>query len=150
MIPDLNPDGNLPSGIHDATWSELVSNYGTTSHRKKLLDGLRRATNNLAAAGCKTLLLDGSFVSGKSDPEDFDGCWDPVGVDPTKLDPVLLRFENRRAAQKTKYFGELFPSSWIADSKKTPPLTFLEFFQIDKSTGQPKGLLRLDLTGWRP
>jgi hypothetical protein len=150
MIPALDADGNLPPGIHDTTWSELVSRYGTTPQRKKLLHGLRRATTSLAAASCKALLLDGSFVTDKADPGDFDGCWDPAGVDPTKLDPVLLRFENRRAAQKAKYFGELFPSTAIADSKKTPPMTFLEFFQLDKSTGKPKGLLRLDLKGWKP
>ena len=67
----------------------------------------------------------------------FDGCWDPDGFDGAKLDPVLLDFTNRRAAQNRKYHGEWFISSLPADGG----LTFLDFFQRDKATGIPKGLI---------
>ena len=93
------------------------------------------------------LYLDGSFVTDKetvygAPPGDFDGCWDPVGVDPMLLDPVLLDFTNKRAAQKAKFGGELFLST--APASSIGPV-FLDFFQVDKITGAAKGILGLDL-----
>ena len=58
------------------------------------------------------------------------------------MDPVLLSFGNRRAEQKAKYYGELFPSSAVADRQGA---TYLDFFQRDKQTGKPKGILAIDL-----
>jgi hypothetical protein len=87
--------------------------------------------------------LDGSFVTAKPDPEDYDCAWDVVGVDPHLLDPVLLDFRNQRAAQKAKFQGEFFPASSIADPRTGQ--TFLQFFQQDRN-GQPKGIVALDLT----
>jgi hypothetical protein len=91
--------------------------------------------------------VDGSFVTEKMFPGDFDACWDPHGVDVTLLDPVFLDFSNGRAAQKGRFRGELFLSSSPADSKGT---SFLRFFQIDKMTGKAKGIVALDLGGISP
>jgi len=44
--------GNLPPGIHEATWDELVQRYGYTAQRGGLLSGLRAALESLARAGC--------------------------------------------------------------------------------------------------
>ncbi|MFL6260351.1 MAG: DUF6932 family protein [Thermoanaerobaculia bacterium] len=142
MIPPLDAAGNLPPGIHWATWSELVHRFGTSPRRAELLDGLKRALKSLSDAGCQTAYVDGSFVTAKETPGDFDACWDPHGTDGERLDPVLLDFTNRRAAQKAKYGGELFPSLALADPAGN---TFLEFFQIEKSTGQAKGIIAIDL-----
>ena len=38
-----------------------------------------------------------------------------LGVDTSKLDPVFLKFDDKRASQKKKYGGEFFPSSAKAD-----------------------------------
>lgn len=129
-------------------WREVKKMFGATERRKQLLSGLEQAIRNLKHAGCRRVYLDGSFVTEKERvwgqaPNDFDGCWEISGVDPSKLDPVLLDFSNGRASQKAKYFGELFPA-------ETPEgitgRTFLEFFQIDKQTGHPKGIVGIDLT----
>ena len=106
--------------------------------------GFKAAADELSRAGCQTIYLDGSFVSDKKDPRDFDACWELVGVDPQSLDPVLLDFSNGRAAQKAKYLGELFPASFAAERQG---ITFLEFFQTDKATGNQKGIIGLDLGG---
>jgi hypothetical protein len=74
-------------------------------------------------------------------PGDFDASWDPVGVDPDRLEPVLLDFRGIRAAQKAKYGGELFVSSAVADLLGT---RFLDFFQRDAITGRPKGSVAID------
>ena len=77
-------------------------------------------------------------------PGDFDGCWEAGAVNPRLLDPVLLDFSSRRAAQKAKYGGELF----IANAAASPAGTaFLDFFQTDKTTGELKGIVAIDLGG---
>ena len=143
MIPPFDADtGHLPPGVHWVTWAELEQRFAGNSWRRALLAGLRRAAENLRAAGCQTLYVDGSFVTERDIPGDFDGCWEPAGVDPTKLDPVLLTFDRGRHAQKTKYRGELFPSTSPVDSAGN---TFLSFFQISRD-GYAKGIIALDLT----
>ena len=141
MLPPLNADGALPAGVHPASWADVEAAFAGTPWRTWLFDGLRRAALSLGQAGCRALWLDGSYVTAKEPPGDFDGCWDPVGVDPAKLDPVLLEFAGGRAAQKAKYGGELFPATWPADARGTP---FVEFLQIDKETGSAKGIVLID------
>jgi hypothetical protein len=141
-IPDVDSSGNLPPGIHPATWEEIVDRFASTAHRQGLLGGLRRALESLRDAGCSRVYLDGSFVTSKEDPEDFDGCWEAEGVDPAILDSTLLDFTNRRTAQKAKFGGELFVAEASADRFGH---RFLEFFQRDKGTGDPKGILAIDL-----
>jgi hypothetical protein len=144
MIPTLRPDGNLPNGVHWATWQEINDRFGGTVRRRYLLAGLKRALDALREAGCTTVYLDGSFVAAKQQPADFDACWDPTGVDLGQLDPTLFDFEAGRRAQKRKYGGELFPATAVAD---TAGATFLDFFQTDRETGVPKGIIAIDLRG---
>ena len=95
----------------------------------------------MKSAGCVVVYLDGSYVTEKRAPGDFDVCWDPEGVDPAKLDPVLLDFDDRRRNQKRKYGGEFFPSSAKADGSRT----FVDFFRTDRDTGKEKGIIRIRL-----
>jgi len=142
MIPDFDTDGNLPPGVHWASWQEFVQRFGVSPHRDKLLIGLKSALDRLKAAGCQAVYIDGSFVTTKSVPNDFDACWDIEGVNPDLLDPILLLLKDGRVAQKAKYFGELFPAQF---SEGMTGLRFLEFFQIDKETGKLKGIIAIDL-----
>lgn len=107
-----------------------------------LLDGLYRALQALRAAGCERVYIDGSFVTAKAMPGDFDGCWEAQGVDASALDPVLLDFTAQRTAQKAKYGGELFIANAPAARAGT---AFLDFFQTDKMTGERKGIVAIDL-----
>lgn len=148
MIPALvtlagSPWAVMPSGLHPASLREIEARFAINVSRRAQFDGLIAALRSLRAAGCVRAFLDGSFVSAKPAPGDFDACWDPAGVDLAQLDPVLLTFDNQRAAQKAKFKGEFFPSSVPADQVGT---TFIEFFQVDRFTGAPKGLLLIDLT----
>ncbi|HBY97863.1 MAG: hypothetical protein M5U01_06530 [Ardenticatenaceae bacterium] len=142
MLPSFAPDGNLPPGIHSISWAAFAQHFGSNLHRQKLLKGLLAAARALRAAGCQTLYVDGSFVTTKSFPNDFDACWDIVGVDPTLLDPVFLDFKHGRRAQKAKFYGELFVAQGLEGKSG---LIFLDFFQIDKSTGARKGIVALEL-----
>jgi hypothetical protein len=143
MIPPFNNNGSLPNGIHAAEWKEIVSRFGTNPKRRMLLAGLHDAVRALRTAGCSTLYIDGSFVTAKPDPGDFDACWDVKGVDPARLNPTLLDFSNDRTSQKSRYLGELFPAQV---PEGTSGKTYLEFFQTVKGTGEAKGIVVLDLT----
>jgi hypothetical protein len=56
--------------------------------------------------------------------------------------PVLLEFGDGRRAQKERFGGELF----LADRPAGPAGTrFLEYFQRDRDTGRPKGIVQIDL-----
>ena len=133
----------MPPGIHVATWDEIAQRYGQSPHRRALLAGLEAGIAALRHAGCRMVYIDGSFVSAKEEPGDFDACWESAEVNGHLLDPVLLTFANRRAAQKEKYKGEFF----IAESAADPHGTrYLEFFQRTRE-GAPKGIIALRLGG---
>lgn len=132
--------GYLPPGVHPASWTDVVTLCGGNIHREVLLAGLREALLNLRSAGCREVLLDGSFVSSKDLPNDYDGAWEPAGVDPTLIDKVLLTFNDGRKAMKAKYMGELFPAS----SQAAAGVLYRDFFQKDRN-GTAKGVLLIDL-----
>jgi len=142
MIRAFGHDGNLPPGVHDATWSEFADRFGATSYRRGMLGGLRKALVCLRNAGCRIAYIDGSFATAKDVPNDFDACWDPIGVNLGLLDPALRTLTDGRVLQKLKYRGELFPMDGDADGNG---MTFLQFFQVDKNSGLAKGIIRIDL-----
>ncbi len=145
MIPELLDIGAtwkvLPPGIHEATLRDIENKFATNAKRKLLYAGLSKGCQALKTAGCNHVYLDGSYVTEKTLPGDFDVCWDPTGVDVAKLDPTLLDFNNRRRNQKLKYGGEFFPSSASADGSRA----FIHFFQIDRETGKEKGIIKIQL-----
>src|SRR5438067_8517397 len=124
MIPPLTRAGRLPAGIHRATWRELVERFGKNEYRKDLIGGLKAGLELLKSASCRTAYIDGSFVTAKDYPGDFDVCWELNGVDGRLLDPVFRDFSNRRAAQKARFRGEFFPAEFPAGGGHT----YLEFF----------------------
>jgi hypothetical protein len=148
MIPPLtmlagSPWSVLPPGIHPATLEEVEAAFASNLRRRTLYRGLVDASARLRFAGCGTVFLDGSYVTGKPSPNDFDAAWDPQGVDPLRLDPVFRDFRNKRAAQKRAFGGEFFPSSMLCvDVGKS----FVEFFQLDRFTGEKKGIVSISLS----
>ncbi len=141
MLPQPDPlTSYLPPGLHRADWEEVANRYAWNSHRARLADGLLAACVNLAGAGCRELLLDGSFVTAKELPRDYDAAWETAGVDPDRLDPVLLDFSDLRAAMKAKYLGDLFPAS----SQAAPGIVYRDFFMTDRD-GVAKGAVLVNL-----
>lgn len=142
MIPEFNKFGNLPEGIHEVKWDEFSDRFGTNYYRRSMIRGMKEALDNLKQAGCKRVYVDGSFVTSKYHPKDYDGCWEPDGVKPELLDPVLIDFSKGRAAQKTKFRGELFLST---HSTQDTGETFLDFFQGDHENDTKKGIVAFNL-----
>lgn len=143
VLPTFTAAGLLPVGIHRATWEDLCSRFGWNPRREQLLSGLLRVATNLREAGAAEIWLDGSFVTSKPEPGDFDGVWDPSTVDTSKVDPILISkvdLFNGRKLQKLKYGGELL----VAGPEGATGLSIVEFFQRTRE-GQPKGIVLLDL-----
>lgn len=145
MIPGLvnigGPWAVLPPGIHTATLAEIEDEFATNARRQALFSGFKRGAAALVHAHCSVLFLDGSFVTDKGLPGDYDVCWSVSGVDVSRLDPVMLDFSHGRAAQKQKYGGEFFPVGAMADGVSS----FFEYFQVDTFTGKRKGILEVRL-----
>ena len=130
----------LPAGIHEATIDEIFSRFATTKKRNTLFEGFRKASENIFRAGCPQIYLDGSYVTAKPEPGDYDALWDPKFVDPALLDPVFLDFTNGTTLQKVKYLGEFFPASIIETGSGN---SFLDFFQTEKISGKRKGIVKI-------
>jgi hypothetical protein len=150
VIPEFDVNGNLPSGIHFCQWEEFQEKFATSLTRQHLINGLELAMTQLQEAGCRTIYIDGSFVTSKLKPGDFDACWEDSGVDLNYLEsiaPTLSNFALRRAEQKSKYRGEIFPANYPANDFGT---AYLDFFQFDTRTSTCKGIIAIDLLRWKP
>jgi len=145
-IPAFDEHGNLPPGIHEATWDEIANRFGGTAERRRLLSALRAALDLLAMCGCRRTWIDGSFITdveaveGRS-PHDVDVCWDLAGVDLDRLTvvaPELHPLRGARDAAARRFGGDYSPV--------LEPLVFglVADFQRDRQD-RPKGIVQLPL-----
>jgi len=73
MIPAFRPDGYLPEGTHVASEAEITFRFGSTSpRRRRLALRLRRWIELARQVRAPRLMVDGSFVTAKDDPDDVD------------------------------------------------------------------------------
>lgn len=147
MIPEFDSSGRLPPGIYPASWNEVLARFGFTPKRKAMLRRLRAALGLLRRANCKAAYIDGSFVTRKPEPGDYDVCWDAKSVRFEKLDSIFLDFSYNRRQQKRRFAGEFFPADL---PEGLSGKLYLNFFQLDKETGEPKGIIAIDLKRWKP
>lgn len=72
-IPPFRPDGYLPNGLHPCSVAELTFRFGSSSRqRRRLVLRLRRWIDLGRQVGARRLLVDGSFVTAKDEPNDVD------------------------------------------------------------------------------
>ena len=149
MIPDFNKEikndqgfWNLPPGVHEASWDIFCERYGFNRVRRRLLRYMLSMLKNLRDAGCKYVKINGGFVTSKPEPEDFDGTWDPEGVDKTKLDKCI-RYTDQVIMFK-KYQGELFPKNMPESGTQGVVKSFDDFFQMDRDFNE-KGIVQINL-----
>lgn len=103
MIQEWSPNGDLPPGIHRATWRQIGERLAFNVRRRQLLAGFHKA-----------------------------------------CDPVFWDFSQGRAAQKRQFLGEFFPAQLPEGATGR---AFVEFFQLNKLTGTPKGIVAIRLRG---
>ena len=134
-IPAFDERGFLPEGFHTAPWAEVAARFGQTEHRRKLLDGLQQACLLLHRAGVEVLYLNGSFITAKLNPNDYDVCWDmeATGIDFSKLPVCMHPRRIHTVEQKELFQGEFHNMSY---------LTLYQTFGTDP---QPRGVVVLPL-----
>ncbi|MEW9702278.1 hypothetical protein [Paenibacillus sp. SI8] len=143
QIPDFSSNGLLPPGIHVTTWEDFKDKYGINHTRRTQLNGLERAIKCFKDAGCTKIYVDGSFVTNKKIPGDFDALYDLDEVNEDAIDERLLDASIQGRAIQKKYFeGEFFPASVKAAPNGT---VYLDFFQTDKKTKCQKGIIQIEL-----
>ena len=75
-IPNLNGFGLLPEGVFDCTLAEAQARFGNfqdSDRRPQLWRKLKEFLREVSACGLvRGVLLDGSFVTEKPDPDDID------------------------------------------------------------------------------
>jgi hypothetical protein len=81
MIPHCNDDGYLPAGIHRATLAEIAVRFGQGSELRQVqMESLRWLVDLAQRAGAQRIVVNGSFVTDKLEPNDVD-CVLLIGPD---------------------------------------------------------------------
>ena len=148
MIPEFDRLGNLPLEIHDATILEIEIRFGGRGQRRRVFEDLVVWLGHMKAAGCRTVYVNGSFVTAKEFPNDFDTCFDPTGVDRAKLDPVLLeRSDAAIDLIRARYGGDIRVDREMPPGSISP---YLRLFMRDGRARVENGIVRLDLSKEAP
>lgn len=76
MLPQLTENGYLPEGVWDCSMEELRKKFGVfrgSDQRPKLFNKLEEFLAEIYKTGwIEEVIIDGSFVTGKEDPNDID------------------------------------------------------------------------------
>lgn len=106
MIPPCNDDGYLPPGIHPATLEEIAARFGKESElRQAQVQSLGWLVDLARRAGAQRIVVNGSFVTDKLEPNDVD-C-------------VLL-------------IGPKFPRDAVAEAELLAGLPFINLELVDE------------------
>ena len=147
MLQHLTEDGILPPGIHDASLEDIKARFGLfqeTDRRPRLCERLEQLVAQLRPLGfVRHLIVNGSFVTSKPDPEDIDLI---LAIVPEILHrpewaPAEYNALSSRRLRKQYQFDVL-----VAPVDGPAYSEYLEFFsQIKGSPDGRKGLVRLQL-----
>jgi hypothetical protein len=133
MIPELNDDGYLPAGLHKAGLDEIASRFGQEPELRRVqMESLRWLVDLAKRAGIVRVIVDGSFVTEKWEPNDVD-C-------------VLLRgsaFPVDEAADADLWAGLPFIQMSVVGQKDFR-LYVEEIYATDRH-GTPKGMIEVIL-----
>lgn len=144
MIPAFNEEGCLPAGIYEASFEEVKARLGFSKRRQALLQGMAALLSQCRLLQCDVLYLDGSFVTAKVNPGDYDACWDTTCEDRdgvlNKAADSLLNSDSE--TQKDHFGGEIHPA--FSKAPLLPRLTIREYFQTTKEGGR-KGIIMIKL-----
>lgn len=141
-IPDFRDDGYLPIGLHKATEAETAARLGQpTLQRRKLMAQLSRWLELCRAVGARRFLVNGSFATAKSEPNDIDCvCWLPMDFEQQyewgKYEAFRLREDIYRGEPKEIYpvFDDHQWNDWV------------EFFgRTRELDGRRKGIIEVSL-----
>ncbi|HEY3246271.1 MAG TPA: hypothetical protein VGM03_23250 [Phycisphaerae bacterium] len=146
-IPDLNAEGYLPPGIHDCTLEEIGVRFGRfqgTERRSRLFERLQLLTGEALSTGLVVgIIVNGSFVTGRPDPNDIDLIL--VLRDKDVLRHELRPFEYNVLSRRRVRQRHGFDIRLAAENQREYN-EYVEFFQrVKEQPERRKGLLRVRL-----
>ncbi len=146
-IPLLDEHGFLPGGVHDCTLNELKARFGSfqiSDRRPQLFARLEAFLSEAKASRLVvSVVVDGSFVTAKPDPNDIDlilvvASNHSFAAD---LSPLEYSVLSKRRVHRRHGFDLL-----VAHADSDEYRRYVWFFQqIRFAPGHTKGILRLKL-----
>ena len=139
VIPEFDLNGNLPEGVHDASIEEVRTRFAYNPTRQRLFEAFLEVMDILHECKSPEVHLDGSFITTKEEPSDYDMCWESTGVEPTDRLRALLELREQR---KEWYLGDIFLRM------PQPPYFYddVEHWQSDsRQEDDVKGIIRIRL-----
>jgi hypothetical protein len=132
VLPDLDEAGNLPPGIHPCTLEELTARFGSGSDERRVETAeLGDFVQWARQAGIIRLIVDGSYVTGKEEPNDVDVVILPGPDYPRQQQPA-------RASARRWPFLHVQVAGDEADFQRWAVVDF----GIDRD-GEPRGVVEL-------
>ena len=141
-IPPIGADGYLPEGVHVCSEDDVISRCGSSSrHRRRLALRLRRWIELGRQVGAKRLLVDGSFVTAKEEPQDLD----TVLLLPQDFTQQLEQ-EHPPALELEEMLLTRRPEEIFAAEDETDWEEWVAFFSLTRELdGRRKGLVEIPL-----
>jgi hypothetical protein len=146
-LPEFRDDGWLPEGHHTCSWEEIIEKFGdhTGSRRERVLHGLLDWRDRAREKGVSGwLVLNGSFVSAKENPNDFDTIFvfDDEALELMENDVETKRLLDYSSCKSLGFDMLGFSATLVREHPEWVPL---DAFDRDKETGKPKGVLEVVL-----
>ncbi len=141
-IPSFRADGYLPGGLYCATEAEVTFRFGVlTRRRRRLILRVRRWIELARQVEAIRLLIDGSFVTAKEEPDDIDAV---ILLPPDferqiedEIEPALELEEMLLTRRPEEIFAAEDESDWN---------DWVEFFsRTREADGRRKGLVEIQL-----
>jgi len=144
LIPNFLPNGFLPEGIHEATFAEVQQKLGFSRKREQLLNKMKYLIEICQLMGCDVIYLDGSFVSAKIAPNDYDACWDCTKNKKQVMSKVCESYLNADSETQKDFFGgEIYPA--FAKAPLNEDISILTYFQRVQFCNEHKGIIKIRL-----
>jgi hypothetical protein len=147
VIPPFNEQGLLPDGIHDCTMDEVAERFGafqSSDRRPQLWARLAEFMRELKACGLMdAVLVDGSFVTAISTPNDVDLVLVvSAGYEfSTDLAPMVYTLLAQHRVRRR--FG--FDIVVVKNGSENLAQAVTFFQQVKQRPGVLKGILRIKL-----
>lgn len=121
MLPAFDNRGFLPSGVHRCDGKEFLQRFSEGGKRSEFQRPIRNIINYAASVQAESILVGGSFVSSRADPEDIDCV-------------ILFRVEKQIPAVRD---GLVFDSKrldvfFASKDSREIQASFLRLFQTNK------------------
>jgi hypothetical protein len=142
MIPELRADGYLPEGLHVASEADVTFRFGSNSPRRRRLTlRVRRWIALARLVGARRLLIDGSFVTAKPEPDDVDAVVLLPGDFGRQIERGVEAALELEQMLLTRHPEEIFAAEDDTDWDQ-----WIEFFSRTREPdGRRKGLVEVQL-----